>query len=197
MGTARPNATSLALVASASAVLRAVLPCVLHSQSNGALTRRLEPIVTSPVEVLLAVAIGSLRWSASDQVRNALRPLARITGWASAGVSPEVMGLGPVPATRKLLDQTGTSLSDIDLVELNEAFAAQVIACDRELNLDPERLNVRGGSIALGHPIGATGCRIAVTLLGAMEAEGAKKGLATLCISGGMGLSVLFERESS
>lgn len=132
--------------------------------------------------------------SAEAVDQHGLKPVARILGWASAGVGPEVMGLGPVPATRKLLEKTGYSLADIDLVELNEAFAAQVIACDRELGLDPHKLNVHGGSIALGHPIGATGCRIAVTLLHAMARREARLGLATLCISGGMGLSVLFER---
>ncbi len=132
--------------------------------------------------------------SAAAVEEHGLKPIAKIVAWASAGVDPKVMGLGPVPATRKLLAQTGLSLSDIDLVELNEAFAAQVIACDRELGLNPETLNVHGGSIALGHPIGATGCRIAVTLLHAMQQRQAKLGLASLCISGGMGLSVLFER---
>jgi acetyl-CoA acetyltransferase family protein len=132
--------------------------------------------------------------SAAAADRHGLQPIAKILGWAAVGVGPEVMGLGPVPATQKLLAQTGVSLSDIDLIELNEAFAAQVIACDRELGLDPEKLNVHGGSIALGHPIGATGCRIAVTLLHAMQQREARFGLATLCISGGMGLSVLFER---
>ena len=126
--------------------------------------------------------------------RHGLISIARITDWHSAGVGPEVMGLGPVPATRGLLEKTGLELSDIDLVELNEAFAAQLIACDRELSLDKDRLNVHGGAIALGHPIGATGTRIAVTLLHAMAQRDAKRGLATLCISGGMGLSVLFER---
>ena len=105
------------------------------------------------------------------------------------------MGLGPVPATQQLLDKAGLSVNDLDLVELNEAFAAQVLACDAELKFDPEKLNVHGGSIALGHPIGATGARIAVTLLHAMRRHDLKRGLATLCISGGMGLSVLFERS--
>ncbi len=132
--------------------------------------------------------------SAAAVEEHGLNPIAKVVAWASAGVDPKVMGLGPVPATRKLLAQTGLSLSDIDLVELNEAFAAQVIACDRELGLNPETLNVHGGSIALGHPIGATGCRIAVTLTHTMQRREAKLGLASLCISGGMGLSVLFER---
>ena len=123
-----------------------------------------------------------------------LKPMARIAGYAQAGVDPKIMGIGPVPATRKLLAQTGHSLDDVDLIELNEAFAAQVIACDRELHLDPAKLNVHGGAISLGHPIGCTGARIATTLLHALETRGKKLGLATLCISGGMGLSLLVER---
>jgi len=123
-----------------------------------------------------------------------VKPMARILGITSAGVDPRVMGIGPVPAVRSLLSRLGMSLSDFDLVELNEAFAAQVIACDRELGFDPERLNVNGGAIALGHPIGATGARICVTLLHEMARRGARRGLATLCISGGMGMAAAFER---
>jgi acetyl-CoA C-acetyltransferase len=122
-----------------------------------------------------------------------VEPMARIGGYASAGVDPAVMGIGPVPAVRKLLDKTGLRLEDIDLIELNEAFAAQVIACHRELGFDPERLNVNGGAIALGHPIGATGARIVVTLAHEMLRRKAKRGIATLCISGGMGLALLLE----
>jgi acetyl-CoA C-acetyltransferase len=105
------------------------------------------------------------------------------------------MGIGPVNATRGLLSKLNLELSDFDLIELNEAFAAQLIACDRELHFDRERLNVHGGAIALGHPIGATGCRIAVTLLHAMQRRDVRRGMASLCISGGMGLSVAFERD--
>jgi acetyl-CoA C-acetyltransferase len=123
-----------------------------------------------------------------------LKPMARIVGYAQAGVDPKIMGIGPVPATQKLLAQTGVSLDDVDLIELNEAFAAQVIACDRELHLDPAKLNVHGGAISLGHPIGCTGARITTTLLHALETRQKKLGLATLCISGGMGLSMLVER---
>ena len=123
-----------------------------------------------------------------------LKPMARIVGYAQAGVDPKVMGIGPVPATRKLLDETGLTLDDVDLIELNEAFAAQVIACDRELHLDHAKLNVHGGAISLGHPIGATGARITTTLLHALRSREQKLGLATLCISGGMGLSMLVER---
>jgi acetyl-CoA C-acetyltransferase len=127
-------------------------------------------------------------------MRLGLLPMARIVGYAQAGVDPKVMGLGPVPATKKLLSDTGIALDDIDLIELNEAFAAQVIACDRELHFDPAKLNVNGGAISLGHPIGATGARITTTLLHALGARNGRYGLATLCISGGMGLSILVER---
>ena len=122
-----------------------------------------------------------------------VKPLARIVDYEIVGVAPEIMGIGPVPATRAILARQKLELSDIDLVELNEAFAAQVIACDRELQFDPERLNVNGGAIALGHPIGCTGVRITTTLLYEMEKRQAKRGLATLCISGGMGIALLVE----
>jgi len=123
-----------------------------------------------------------------------VEPLGRLTAWTSAGVEPARMGIGPVPAIKALLKKTSRNLSDIDLIELNEAFAAQVIACARELPLDLSRVNVNGGAIALGHPIGATGARISTTLLHEMERRNAKTGLATLCVSGGMGMAVLFER---
>ncbi|MGE0192155.1 MAG: acetyl-CoA C-acyltransferase [Planctomycetota bacterium] len=126
--------------------------------------------------------------------RHGVTPEARLVAYAEAGVEPREMGLGPVPAVRKLLEQTGLSIGDIDLWELNEAFAAQVLACNRELGIELDRLNVDGGSIALGHPIGATGCRILVTLLHSMKERGAKRGIATLCISGGLGLAALVER---
>ncbi|HKB70065.1 MAG TPA: acetyl-CoA C-acyltransferase [Thermoanaerobaculia bacterium] len=122
-----------------------------------------------------------------------LRPLARVAAWTSAGVDPSRMGIGPVPAIRRLLEKTALRLEDVDLIELNEAFAAQVIACGRDLGFDPERVNVNGGAIALGHPIGATGARIATTLLHEMDRRGARRGIATLCVSGGMGMAVLFE----
>lgn len=123
-----------------------------------------------------------------------LKPSARIVGYAQAGVDPKTMGIGPVPATRSLLAELGMTLGDIGLVELNEAFAAQVIACDRELGFDRERLNVNGGSIALGHPIGCTGSRILVTLIHALRRRNTSVGLATLCVSGGMGMSFVVER---
>ena len=126
--------------------------------------------------------------------KHGLKPLARIIGASSAGVDPQTMGIGPVPAMAKLEKKHGLKLSDFDLVELNEAFAAQVIACDRELHMDPEKLNVNGGSIALGHPIGCTGTRIAVTLLHEMHKRKANRGVATLCVSGGMGMALALER---
>jgi acetyl-CoA C-acetyltransferase len=122
-----------------------------------------------------------------------LEPLARVAAWTSAGVDPARMGIGPVPAVRRLLEKTGLSLADVDRIELNEAFAAQVIACERDLRFDRERVNVNGGAIALGHPIGASGARIATTLLHEMRRSGARRGIATLCVSGGMGMAVLFE----
>ncbi len=133
--------------------------------------------------------------ASGEQVRRlGLVPAARIRGYAQAAVDPKIMGIGPVPAVRKLLADLRMELSDIDLIELNEAFAAQVIACDRELSLDADRLNVHGGAIALGHPIGATGARIVATLAHAMQRRDRETGLATLCISGGMGLAMLLER---
>jgi acetyl-CoA C-acetyltransferase len=121
-------------------------------------------------------------------------PMARIVAYASAGVDPAYMGIGVVPATRKVLDQTGLSINDFDVVELNEAFAAQVLACDRELKLDHDRLNPNGGAVALGHPIGMTGARIVLATAYEMREKGYALGLATLCISGGMGMAVVLER---
>ena len=113
--------------------------------------------------------------------------------YITAGVDPSIMGIAPVPATRKLLGKLGWKLQDFDLIELNEAFAAQVLACDRELHFDREKLNVNGGGIALGHPIGCSGTRIVVTLLNAMRRRGAERGLATLCVSGGLGMALALE----
>lgn len=122
-----------------------------------------------------------------------LKPLAKIVDWAAAGVSPEVMGIGPVPAVRKLLARTGLSLSDIGLIELNEAFASQALAVIRELELDPGKVNVNGGAIALGHPLGATGAKIMTTLLYGMIQRGEKRGIATLCVGGGQGMAIMIE----
>ena len=122
-------------------------------------------------------------------------PLAKVVGMSWAGVPPEIMGIGPVPATQKVLDRTGLALADLDLIEINEAFAAQVIACERDLKFERDRLNVNGGGISLGHPIGMSGARIVLSLAYAMRARGAALGLATLCISGGQGLAVVLERS--
>jgi acetyl-CoA C-acetyltransferase len=121
-------------------------------------------------------------------------PQARIVDYEITGVAPEIMGIGPVPAVRRVLERQKLRLDEIDLIELNEAFASQVIACDRELHFDPDRLNVNGGAIALGHPIGCTGVRITTTLLHEMARRKARRGIATLCVSGGMGLALLVER---
>src|SRR5262245_39789536 len=123
-----------------------------------------------------------------------LTPLARFVGFATAGVEPERFGIGPVPAIRKILRQSGLTLEQVDLVELNEAFAAQAIACLRELPIDPERVNVNGGAIALGHPLGCTGAKLTATLLHEMARRGSRYGLVTMCVGGGMGAAGLFER---
>jgi acetyl-CoA C-acetyltransferase len=123
-----------------------------------------------------------------------LKPLARITAYASTGVDPAVMGLGPVSATKRVLERAGWSLDDVDLIEANEAFAAQALGVGKELNWNPEKVNVNGGAIAIGHPVGASGARILVTLLHELQRRDAKKGLATLCIGGGMGVALAVER---
>jgi acetyl-CoA C-acetyltransferase len=122
------------------------------------------------------------------------QPLARIVGMSSAGVPPEIMGIGPVPATVRVMERTGLSLADMDRIELNEAFAAQVIACERELKLDRERLNTKGGGISVGHPIGLSGARVTLTLAYELRELGLSLGLATLCVSGGQGAAVVLER---
>jgi acetyl-CoA C-acetyltransferase len=132
--------------------------------------------------------------SASRAAAEGREPLAKVLGWSWAGVPPEIMGIGPVPATHKVLERTGLSLADIEVIEINEAFAAQVIACERELKFDRDIVNVRGGGISLGHPIGMSGARIVLSLAYEMRARGASLGLATLCISGGQGLAVVLER---
>jgi acetyl-CoA C-acetyltransferase len=120
--------------------------------------------------------------------------LARIASWASAGVDPSIMGIGPVPATQRALQKAGWSVADLDLIEANEAFAAQALAVGRELGWDASRVNVNGGAIAIGHPIGASGARVLTTLLYEMQRRDSKKGLATLCIGGGMGIALCVER---
>jgi acetyl-CoA acyltransferase len=137
-----------------------------------------------------AVVITSAR-AARDR---GLEPLARLVSFATAGVEPERFGIGPVPAVKKALALAGLTLDQIDLVELNEAFAAQVLACLRELPIDPERLNVNGGAIALGHPLGCTGAKLTTSLLYEMRRRKARYGLVTMCVGGGMGAAGIFER---
>ena len=132
--------------------------------------------------------------SAADAAKRGLEPLARIVSWATAGVDPAIMGTGPIPASRKALEKAGWKVGDLDLIEANEAFAAQALAVAKDLSLDPERVNVNGGAIAIGHPIGASGARVLITLLHELKRRGAKKGLATLCIGGGMGIALTVER---
>jgi len=132
--------------------------------------------------------------SAEEARKRGLKPLARIASWANAGVDPAIMGTGPIPASRKALERAGWSVGDLDLVESNEAFAAQSICVVRDLGLDPAKVNVNGGAIAIGHPIGASGARILTTLLHEMNKRDAKRGLATLCIGGGMGVAMALER---
>lgn len=132
--------------------------------------------------------------SAAEAEKRGLKPLARIASWATAGVDPKIMGTGPIPASRKALEKAGWKASDLDLIEANEAFAAQALAVNKDLGFDDAKVNVNGGAIAIGHPIGASGARVLVTLLHEMQRRDAKKGLATLCIGGGMGVAMCLER---
>jgi len=133
--------------------------------------------------------------TAEEAKKRGVKPLARIVSWATAGVDPAVMGTGPIPASRMALKRAGWKIDDLDLIEANEAFAAQACAVNKDLGLDPNKVNVNGGAIALGHPIGASGARVLVTLLHEMAKRDAKKGLATLCIGGGMGIAMCVERS--
>jgi acetyl-CoA C-acetyltransferase len=139
-------------------------------------------------------AAAMVLMSAAEAKRRGLAPLARIASWAHAGVDPAIMGSGPIPASRKALEKAGWSIDDLDLIEANEAFAAQACAVNKDLGWDPDKVNVNGGAIALGHPIGASGARVLVTLLHEMQRRDARKGLATLCIGGGMGIAMCVER---
>ena len=130
----------------------------------------------------------------AEMEKRSIEPLARVVSWASVGVDPSIMGTGPIPSVRKALDKAGWSIGDLDLIESNEAFAAQACAVNKELGWDTSKVNVNGGAIAIGHPIGASGARILVTLLHQMKRQDAKKGLATLCIGGGMGIALCVER---
>ena len=139
-------------------------------------------------------AAAIILMTAAEASKRGLTPLARIASWATAGVDPAVMGTGPIPSSRKALEKAGWKVTDLDLVEANEAFAAQALAVNKDMGWDPAIVNVNGGAIAIGHPIGASGARVFTTLLHEMQRRGAKKGLATLCIGGGMGIALCVER---
>jgi acetyl-CoA C-acetyltransferase len=132
--------------------------------------------------------------TAENAKKRGLTPLARIASWATAGVDPAIMGTGPIPSSRRALEKAGWKVGDLDLVEANEAFAAQACAVNKDMGWDPEIVNVNGGAIAIGHPIGASGARVLVTLLHEMQKRNSKRGLATLCIGGGMGVAMCVER---
>jgi acetyl-CoA acyltransferase len=139
-------------------------------------------------------AAATIITSAELAKERGLTPLARFVGYATAGVKPELFGIGPVPAIRKVLKQTGLTLDQIDLIELNEAFAAQALACMKELGLDPEKVNVNGGAIALGHPLGCTGAKLTATIINELHRRKARYGMVTMCVGGGMGAAGIFER---
>ncbi|CAL8318071.1 unnamed protein product [Merluccius merluccius] len=139
-------------------------------------------------------AAATVLMSQSEAERRSLKPMARIASWAQVGIDPSIMGTGPIPAIRKVVEKAGWRLEDVDLFEINEAFAAQSIAVVKELGLNPDKVNVSGGAISLGHPIGMSGCRVLVTLLHALQRTGGKKGVASLCIGGGMGIAMCVER---
>jgi acetyl-CoA C-acetyltransferase len=139
-------------------------------------------------------AAAMVLMSATEAERRGISPLARIVAWATAGVDPSIMGTGPIPASRRALEKATWGISDLDLVEANEAFAAQALAVNEEIGWDPSIVNVNGGAIAIGHPIGASGARILVTLLHELRRQEARRGLATLCIGGGMGIALCIER---
>lgn len=140
-------------------------------------------------------AAATVLMSAEDAAARGIKPMARIASWAQAGVDPAIMGSGPIPASRKALELAGWSADDLDLIEANEAFAAQACAVSKDMGWDPDKVNVNGGAIAIGHPIGASGARVLVTLLHEMQKRDAKKGLATLCIGGGMGIAMCVARD--
>ncbi|MDJ1157474.1 acetyl-CoA C-acetyltransferase [Chelatococcus sp. SYSU_G07232] len=162
---------------------------------------KLKPAFTKDGTVTAANASGLndgaaalVLMTAAEAEKRGLKPLARIASWATAGVEPAIMGCGPIPAARKALEKAGWNVKDLDLVEANEAFAAQALAVNKDMGWDPDLVNVNGGAIAIGHPIGASGARILVTLLHEMQRRNARKGLATLCIGGGMGVALTVER---
>nr|MDQ2801556.1 acetyl-CoA C-acetyltransferase [Pseudomonadota bacterium] len=173
----------------------------IRHEASMELMAKLRPAFSKDGTVTAANASGIndggaalLLMTASEAAKRGLKPLARIAAFATAGVDPAVMGTGPIPSTRKALDRAGWKVDDLDLIEANEAFAAQAVAVNKDLGWDTSKVNVNGGAIALGHPIGASGARILVTLLHEMGKRDAKKGLATLCIGGGMGVAMCLER---
>ena len=173
---------------------------VRHGATYEAMTK-LRPAFSKEGSVTAANASGIndgaaavVLMTAANAKKRGLRPLARIVSWATAGVDPAVMGSGPIPASRKALEKAGWKIGDLDLVEANEAFAAQALAVNKDLGLDSAKVNVNGGAIAIGHPIGASGARVLTTLLYEMGRRDAKRGLATLCIGGGMGIAMCVER---
>jgi acetyl-CoA acetyltransferase family protein len=156
---------------------------------------RPDGVVTAGSASPLSDGASAIVVASAEAVRgHGLTPRARVVGFAASGVPPHLMGLGPVPATEKLLGRTGISLTTVDAVELNEAFAVQVLACQRRLGLDLDTLNTDGGAIALGHALGSSGCRLLVTLLGRLERADARRGIATLCVGVGQGVAMLVER---
>jgi acetyl-CoA C-acetyltransferase len=173
---------------------------IRHGSTMEAMSR-LRPAFTKEGSVTAGNASGLNDGAAAlvlmtrqEAERRGIEPLAQIVSWANAGVAPEIMGTGPIPASRRALEKAGWSVADLDLVESNEAFAAQSLCVMRELGLDPDTVNVNGGAIAIGHPIGASGARVLTTLLHEMKARDAKKGLATLCVGGGMGVALCVQR---
>ncbi|MBM7649055.1 acetyl-CoA acetyltransferase family protein [Bacillus ectoiniformans] len=140
-------------------------------------------------------AAALLLVSESVAAKHSLQPKAAVIDWAAVGVSPEIMGIGPVPAIKKLLERTNMTIGDIDLFEVNEAFASQALAVQRELGIDSDKLNVNGGAIALGHPVGSTGARIVVTLMHELIKQNKRYGIASLCVGGGQGMAILIENE--
>jgi acetyl-CoA C-acetyltransferase len=173
---------------------------IRHGATYDAMTK-LRPAFSKEGSVTAANASGIndgaaavVLMTAANAKKRGLKPLAKIVSWATAGVDPAIMGTGPIPASRKALEKAGWKIGDLDLVEANEAFAAQALAVNKDLGLDPAKVNVNGGAIAIGHPIGASGARVLTTLLYEMGRRNAKKGLATLCIGGGMGVAMCVER---
>ena len=174
-----------------------IAEAIVHHYGRDELLRRL----AHPFWFQSFGAVMGMDWHSSGittsvvgALKRGLTPLAKIVSWATAGVDPAVMGSGPIPASRKALEKAGWKVRDLDLVEANEAFAAQAIAVNKDMGWDPPIVNVNGGAIAIGHPIGASGARVLTTLLFEMQKRGAKKGLATLCIGGGMGVALTVER---